>query len=469
VDNYSNIDQQLSNWIDAHADELIKTTQELLRIPSVKGSATPGAPYGVETARALTYTLGVAEKHGLTIRNLDGYAGHAELRGDGVPADADIVGVLAHVDVVPEGDGWKHPAFGGVIDNGILYGRGAVDDKGPAVAGLYAILALAACKIPVSKRIRLILGTDEESGFGCVAHYFANEEMPVTGFTPDGRFPVIFAEKGIANLNVEHGGPLSAGALNIVSLRAGRRSNMVPDLADAVLTGTAEEIERFVSTIPFAQRENVDQTGKSVRVAVHGISAHGSTPKEGVNAVVVFLKALEESGYPLSPLAQQTLAWAEDTTGGTLGIAGQDEIAGELTSNLGIASYESGKLSLTFNIRYPVSWTIDDLLGKATPVVEGAGAKLASHVDQAPLYVPVDDPLLETLLDVYRSETGDNRPPLTMGGGTYARVMRKGVAFGPEFDGPTGGAHQPNEHWPMDHLIRATKIYARALARLANQ
>lgn len=446
---------------------MIETTQELLRIPSVKGESAPGAPFGVETARALRYALGIAESHGLTTRDLDGYAGHAEWRAPEVAAGADIVGVLAHVDVVPEGDGWKYPPFGGVTADGVLYGRGAVDDKGPAMSALYAIIALSACKIPVSKRIRLILGTDEESNFGCVNHYFAHEEMPATGFTPDGRFPVIFAEKGIANLTVELCGEFSAGHLEIGSLRAGRRSNMVPDLTQGILLGPVDEIAAFVRSAPFVETRDVQCDGKCVPFAVPGISAHGSTPNEGVNSVVVFLKAMEASGYALSPLARQTLEWGEDTTGAALGIDGADEIAGPLTSNLGIAAFDSGKMTLIFNIRYPVSWTIDELLAKARPAIEMAGARLVSHVDQKPLYVPVDDPLLATLLEVYRAETGDNRPPLTMGGGTYARVMRKGVAFGPEFPGPMGGAHQPNEHWAVDHLIKAAKIYAKALARLA--
>src|SRR3569833_1042414 len=145
----------------------------------------------------------------------------------------------------------------------------------------------------------------------------------------------------------------------------------------------------------------------------------------------------------LSPSWDLLDSWAEDTTGAKLGIDGRDEIAGPLTSNLGIASYEEGTLSLTFNIRYPVTWAGEELSSMAKPVGEAAGAKLCNSVDMKPLYVPVDDPLMSTLLEVYRAETGDMRAPLTMGGGTYARVMKKGVAFGPEFEGFTGGAHQP--------------------------
>jgi len=199
VTNFSRIDQELSDWIDNHRAEIIARTQEILRIPSIEGETVPGAPFGVETRRALDCALSVAEQYGLATRNLDGYAAHAEWIAPDVAAKAPIVGILAHVDVVPEGDGWTHPPFGAEIHGGKIYARGAIDDKGPAMAGLFALLAVKECQVPLGLRVRAILGADEESGFGCVKHYFAHEEMPATGFTPDAMFPLVYAEKGIAD------------------------------------------------------------------------------------------------------------------------------------------------------------------------------------------------------------------------------------------------------------------------------
>jgi len=467
MDPFSNIDKRLAAWVDAHADEIVATTQGLMRIPSVKGDPAPGAPFGVETAMALQYVLDAGTSRGLVARNLDGYAGHLEWCAAGVVEDADIVGVLAHVDVVPAGDGWAHAPFGAEFDGGVLYGRGAVDDKGPAMAGLFAVLAVAECGVPASKRVRLILGADEESGFGCVKHYFAHEEMPVTGFTPDGRFPVVHAEKGIANIEVVLSGPFTAGTLHLERLSAGRRPNMVPDLAESAWSGAAEEISRLDTALSGANGIQVaERHGDRISVNGLGASAHGSTPDEGVNAVSVLCQSLQDAGFALSPALASVHKWARDTRGGALGIAGRDDVAGELTSNLGIATYDKWRLSLTFNIRYPVTWTADKVVEMARPVAEAAGAAIHLQADQAPLHVPLGDPLIDTLLAVYRTETADIGPPLTMGGGTYARVMRKGVAFGPEFPSGAGGAHQPDEHWPVEHLIRATKIYAKAIARL---
>ena len=163
--------------------------------------------------------------------------------------------------------------------------------------------------------------------------------------------------------------------------------------------------------------------------------------------------------------------WAEDTTGAALGIAGKDEVTGPLTCNLGVAELGDGQVSLTFNIRYPVTWNSEDLRKRLVTGIASSGWTLTSLTDQPPLYVPLDDPLVTTLLEVYRAETGDQTAPMTMGGGTYARAMANGIAFGPEFrdrDPLDGGPHEKDECWPVEHLIRATKIYAKALARLAS-
>ena len=471
---WSEIDQQVSEWIEAHRQEIVETTQGLLRIPSVEGPAAEGAPFGAETRQALDYALGVGERYGLTSKNLDGYAAHAEWIAPGVSADAPIVGALAHVDVVPPGSGWIHPPFGAEIDNGKIYARGATDDKGPAMAALWALLAVKECAVPLTRRIRLILGANEESGFECVKHYFAHEEMPVTGFTPDAMFPLVYAEKGIANAILTHPAPPEGGHIHIVSLSGGQRPNMVPDTAEAVLRDPAPRAAVIARLNAVVGVTTEDVEGEGLRVTAKGVSAHGSTPENGVNAVAVLCDALLllDHQEDQRKIIERVHGWAEDTTGGALGIAGRDDVAGPLTCNLGVAAIEGGKVSLTFNVRYPVAWNSDTLRGCLEKGISGSGWTLASLSDQSPLYVPLEDPLVATLLQVYRDETGDLGEPLTMGGGTYARSMKKGIAFGPSFkdaDPTDGGAHEKDECWPVEHLIRAIKIYARALARLASE
>jgi len=474
VDNFSQRDQQVSEWIEAHRQEIVETTQALLRIPSVEGAPAPGAPFGAETRQALDYALRVTARYGLTSKNVDGYAAHAEWTAPGVAPDAPIVGALAHVDVVPAGEGWSHPPFGAEIAGGKIYARGATDDKGPAMAALWALLAVKECGVPLTRRIRLILGANEESGFGCVKHYFAHEEMPVTGFTPDAMFPLVYAEKGIANAVLTRSAPPEGGPIHLASLAGGQRPNMVPDTAEAVLRNPSPRAAVVARLNAVVGVTTEDMESDDLRVTAKGVSAHGSTPENGVNAVAVLCDALLLLDHEEDQIAviQQMRAWAEDTAGGTLGIAGRDDVAGPLTSNLGVAALEDGRVSLTFNIRYPVMWNSETLRACLEAGIAGSGWSLDSLTDQAPLYVPLDDPLVATLLQVYRDETGDETAPLTMGGGTYARSMRKGIAFGPSFrdaDPADGGAHEKDECWPVEHLIRAAKIYARALARLASE
>jgi succinyl-diaminopimelate desuccinylase len=474
VENFNQLDEQITAWIDAHRAEIVETTQALLRIPSVEGEAAPHAPFGVETRKALDYAMQVAGQQGLATKQLDGYAAHAEWSAPGVMADAPIVGVLAHVDVVPPGTGWSHPPFGAEIAGGKIYARGATDDKGPAMAALWAILALKECGVPLRHRIRLILGANEESGFGCVKHYFAHEEMPATGFTPDAMFPLVYAEKGIANAVLIRPAPPEGERIHLQSLTGGERPNMVPDTAEAILTDGpqpwAAVIARLNAVVGITTEENEER--KRLRVTAKGVSAHGSTPDKGVNAVAVLCDALLLLDHQEDQVAviQQIQKWASDTKGAALGIDGEDEIAGPLTCNLGIAEIAEGHASLTFNIRYPVTWNLAGLEERLTRGIANSGWALESLTDQAPLYVPQDDPLVATLLQVYRDETGDNAAPMTMGGGTYARAMTKGVAFGMEFpdrDPGDGGPHEKDECLSVDHLIRGAKIYAKALARLA--
>ena len=477
MNNYPDIDAQISAWIDAHRDEIVETTQSLLRIPSIEAEAAPGAPFGLETRQALDNALATAAGQGLATKSVEGYAAHAEWTAPGVAADAPIVGVLAHVDVVPPGTGWSHPPFGAEIADGRIYARGATDDKGPAMAGLWAIAALRACRVPLTHRVRLILGANEESGFECVKYYFAHEEMPVTGFTPDAMFPLVYAEKGIANAVLTRPAPPEGERIHLESLHGGERPNMVPDTAFAILNDGPQPWAAIVArlnAVVGVTTEEIDggrEDGKRLRVTAKGISAHGSTPDNGVNAVAVLCDALLLLDHQEDQVdvIQQIQKWAGDTKGASLGIAGEDDIAGPLTCNLGVAEIADGKASLTFNIRYPVTWNSETLRERLTQGIDSSGWTLSELTDQPPLYVPQDDPLVATLLEVYRTETGDMTPPKTMGGGTYARAMTKGVAFGASFPSGEsgGGAHEKDECWPIDDLIKATKIYAKALARLA--
>lgn len=455
-------------WVDGHRDEIVQAVQGVLRIPSVEGQpAGLESPYGEGPRKALDYTLDLCRRMGFRTKDVGGYAGHAEF-GEG----EEMIAALGHLDVVPEGEGWLHPPYAAEIQDGYIYARGAIDDKGSVYAALFGAKAVMDSAMPLRRRVRVIFGCDEESGFGCVKHYWgvAGEERPTLAFTPDADFPLVYAEKGIVDLVLERS--LDSGEhLRVVSAEGGLRPNMVPESANARIEGDTSALHRASISLSRHWDRNVsyslDESG--IHVTARGKSAHGSTPVEGDNAIWRLARALRSLELPAD---REWIEWIDETadhTGRKLGIRGEDEVAGPLTSNLGLISLRDGVVRLTYNIRYPVTWTIETLLARHSPVIEPAGWRLIDPEDSPPLHVPLDQEPVRTLLRIYRQETGDyDSQPKTMGGGTYARATPNCVAFGPDFPGSADGpAHQPDERISIDNLIRATKIYAHAIYELA--
>jgi len=459
----------LHHLVDQRRDEMVEALRGCLRIPSKEEPPDgPDAPYGRPVRQALDYTLHLCERLGFRTRDVDGHAGHAEFGAGG-----EMIAALGHLDVVPEGDGWTHPPFGAEVHDGFIYARGAADDKGPTYAALYGAKALMDSGLPLRRRVRIIFGCNEESGFGCVKHYWgkAAEERPVLAFTPDARFPLIYAEKGIAILVLERPLPREAAGARVVRASGGLRANMVPDSAEARIEGDPASLYGVLAALVSHWDRNVtvEPDLGGIRVRAVGRSAHGSTPEAGDNAVARLARALAEAGLEADSPWLKWAAESADVAGTRLGIRGEDAVAGPLTNNLGILDASGGRVRLTHNIRYPVTWTIQQILERLRPVVEEAGWTLAEWTDSPPLHVPLDTEPARTLLEVYQQETGDlESRPGTMGGGTYARATPHAVAFGASFpEGGDGPAHEPDERISIERLVRACKIYAHALYALA--
>lgn len=453
---------ELEAWVESHREEIIQEAQAILRIPSVEEKSTvgPNAPFGRPIANALEHTLNLCERLGMRTENFGGYAGHAEF-GEG----EQYIGMLGHLDVVPVGSAWTKDPWGATIEDGWLYARGSADDKGPTYAALFgakAVLDLAREKgITLSRRIRLIFGCDEESGWQCMAHYFgaAGQPMPQYAFTPDATFPVVYAEKGSFTAVVEK----SITEAVLVSLHSGLRSNMVPDEAEATLALPTSALAHLPE-ITVTESENV------VIASAKGKSAHGARPFLGINAAVKLMEALTT----LDTLPEEHRDWMSDlieraaTDGSGVGIAGKDEITTPLTLNMGILHYENGIARVTFNIRYPATWNGEETIQTFTDSLAETGWSVAELNHTPALYVPPDAEPVNTLLRVYREHTGDMQEPRTMGGRTYATsVAPVGVAFGAGLPDDKEVAHQADERFPVERLILAAKIYAHALYELA--
>ncbi|MED3198285.1 dipeptidase PepV [Bacillus toyonensis] len=463
------------NWTEEVAkrkDDLIRDTQQFLQIKSVweEESAKEGAPFGEGVEKALSFMLHKGELEGFSSKNLEGYAGHLEM-GQG----EELVGILCHVDVVPEGDGWTTPAYSADIREGKIFARGAIDDKGPTMAAYYAMKIVKELGLPLSKRVRMILGTDEESNWKCVDHYFKNEEMPTIGFAPDADFPIINAEKGISDIQVvQNGSEEKKGVYELVSFESGRRLNMVPDFAKAVITG--EDVnaltvayEEYLQTAKKIGNSTIE--GNTVMLQIEGISAHGSTPEKGENAGLLLANFLTTVSLDGKANAFATFA-AETFTGDIFGekatIAYKDEVSGPLTVNVGRLSYtkENGG-NLGLNVRYPVTTNFEEMIAKLKEYVSIHGFEVADYSNSRPHHVDKDHVLIRTLQRVYEEQTGEKAELLAIGGGTYARSLKAGVAFGPLFPEKEELAHQKDEYIEIEDLLKATAIYAQAIHELA--
>jgi succinyl-diaminopimelate desuccinylase len=480
------------NWYEEvlkRKEKIIHDTQEFLRMKSVYDEKTrkQGAPMGEDITRALEYMLHKGQDDGFITKNLDGYAGHIEL-GNG----KELVGVLCHVDVVPEGEGWTSAPYSAEIREGKIFARGAIDDKGPTMAAYYAMKIVKDLQVPLNKRVRMILGTDEESNWGCVKHYFKHEEMPDIGFAPDADFPIIYSEKGIANFflfrdemetqqetqeinqETEH--------ITLVEFSSGLRVNMVPDRAKAVLKiGDVEKAKEIASLCEryFRERDGngrISVEGHILEIQVDGVSVHGSEPEKGSNAGYLLLHFLTKIGL----LAQKGFSEADqsfitflhtyfvdDHYGKKLGIENRDQEAGSLTINVGVVKYRHGVESrIGLNLRYPMTTDYEHMNLQLKEKLDPFGYRISDMDNMLPHYVDKEHPLIKTLQGVYESQTGEKATLLSIGGGTYARSLKAGVAFGPLFPGKLETAHQKDEFVEIEDLLKATAIYAQAIFEL---
>ena len=456
------MDAKLNAIIESMHDEMIDTLQKWIRVPSVKGEAAPGAPFGKEVRSMLDMALADCEQMGFKTQNFDGYIAHADL-GEG--SDEDALAILAHLDVVPEGDGWKYPPYGAVIENGRMYGRGTSDDKGPAVAALYAMKAVKDVGIPLRRKVRLILGCDEESGWEDIAHYNKVATMPRMGFSPDASYPIINIEKGICRLELH--GVLSNEGLQVIAFNNGERPNVIPGRASALVAGDAATVAQAEAAakkldIP----AEVQLTDKGVSITVTGISGHAAYPETARNANGEMLLLLRELGVQgdLRLLADKI---GLDYKGEGLEISVSDGISGYLTCNLGIIRAGEGGVYATLDIRYPVMTNPDMIIKNVSASLPGMRVE-AMEVKE-PHHVPAGSELVQNLLDAYHEVTGYERKCLYTGGGTYARSLQEGVAFGASCPQDEDLAHQANEYADIEGLYKNIKIFALAIVKLAGK
>ena len=451
-----------------HKEDLLKDLFELLSVRSILGTdITEETPFGSGPREALDLILSFGERDGYKTKLVENKAGHIEV-GQG----EELFGILGHVDVVPvvEADWTSHP-FKPEIRDGKIFARGSLDDKGPTMAAYYAVKLLDKLGVKWNKRVRVIIGSDEETGFRCVEAYFKHEEQPASGFTPDAMFPLVYAEKARATFDHKLKFVDEDGQYNykLVKFNGGQVLNMVIASAKAELEGEVSDIkEKFENFLAQEKLEGEVEVGNTIKLTLKGKAAHGSTPQYGINGatkLAEFLSTLglDNNGKNFVDYIVEKLA--NDPFGEKLGINYADDEMGEATYNYGILEYDlERKIGVvSTDCRHPKKF---DLVNRLNGIkVDNIDIEVTSTKEAH--YVPKNDELVTTLMDVYRKHTGDTKnDAFVLGGGTYARCLKKGVAFGLLFPGKEDTMHQANEYLEVEDLLLATAIYAEGIYKL---
>lgn len=465
-----NTRETLEHYIDEHFQDTLKDIQRIVKIKTVKEESTAGAPFGLGLKKGLEETLNIAKVLGFKTVNLDNYIGYAEF-GEG----EEYIGILGHIDVVPEGEHskWSVPPYSGEIVGKNMISRGALDNKGPIISALHSMKALKECVPSFNHRVRIIFGTNEESGDEDIEYYLSKEKSPKYAFTPDGQFPVVFSEKGIYTFSFKDS--FIKENTSILDIVGGTRSNVVPeeakvflkkDLSEKVL----KELESFKDTpckFEVLEKENY------LEVICKGIPAHASSPQRGINPITWLFRFLN-GVIPEKDSLKRFVDFMDkvvgvETDGSGLNIRAENEETGDLTLSCGIVRIVEKKDSsiyVKFNVRYPVTTSENQLDTTLNKMGKDSGIEFVKENHNAPLYFSKEHPLVEKLQDVFKEVTGRNDEPVALGGGTYAKLMPNTVAFGPNFKEFKGNPHGFDEKMDIDMLKQGMLMYALGVLKL---
>lgn len=468
----------IEDFIKENRDDIIKNVQELIQIPSVyKVCDNPKYPFGEPVNNALEYTLNLGKIMGFKTKNIDGYCGYIEF-GEG----DELLGIIGHLDVVPEGENWTYPPFSGTVSNGCIFGRGAIDDKGPVISSLYAMkYVMDNCK--VNKKVRLILGLNEENDWKCIEYYKTHEEIPSIGFSPDADFPCIYAEKSVLTQELKADiSQFEDKNIKIKSIDCNANAvNVVPKICSVVLNINSNKIniKDFISKIKSIIEEykfeidiyKIDE--EEIKLTSYGVSAHAAHPDLGINSIsrliIVLDKIFKLYGYTIDLFDFFTNYINTQFNGENLGINFEDE-SGKLTLNVGYFGIDNNFIKIKMNLRVPVHTNITDIgstFMKNTSTYPNLNFDISKYMSG--LYIDPNSKLVQTLCNIYNKETNSNCVPIAIGGATFARAFPNCVSFGANFPCDKDMCHQTDEFIKIDNLLLSCKIYAKTIIFLANE
>jgi succinyl-diaminopimelate desuccinylase len=460
---------KLDAWFDAHKEGLLRDLGRLVAVKSVSGVALPGKPYGEGPAAALGEASAILEELGFSPVNDDNRVVTADLNGE-----APALGILAHLDIVGVGEGWTSDPFKMAIREGKAYGRGVIDNKGPAVAAIYALKAARDIAPEIKKGCRVILGSSEETGHDDLTHYRKTNKMPPYVFTPDSNYPIVNLEKGRFVPTFGGSWPESKTQPRVVSISGGTTANVVPNYAEAIVEGLPLAYLQSLCVVLSSKmgvRISAANYHDAIRIKSNGKSAHAMCPETGQNAQTALLAVLAELPLAEGPCRKTIKALRKlfpygDTLGKALGIEMADGVSGQLTLNFGVLSLNETGFTANFDSRTPKCATEENLDATAIAALTNAGFEI-KDIDKTPCHhTPESTPLVQTLLRIYEAYTGNKGECLALGGQTYVHDIDGGVAFGPEMPGSDNHLHGADEYIDINDLILGAKMYTQAIIEM---
>ena len=476
---------KIDAWFEAHKEALMADLERMVRIPSVSKPSEPeriaeDGPFGPGCRRAMDEMLAIAREHGFCTENREYYVGTI---GEKEFHPENTIGFWNHLDVVPTGEGWSQDPFEPVLKDGFLIGRGAQDNKGPAIGVLYLMQCVRELGIPMKHELRLFVGCDEERGMSDLEYYTKHYPTPALSLIADSGFPVCYGEKGIVE-----GQFLSETMFQkpVLMVSGGSASNMIPDRAQAVFEYSEElyselkALEAAEGKIPLA----LEQDGKTIRATAFGTSRHSAFPEGSVNAIYELastLRGVKALGNENQKLFVRLAEVTKEYYGETEEIAFTDEVSGKTTCAGTVLSMEDGHLCINLNIRYAITQDSAVLIDTLEKYAAGHGLIWRLERNSGPNYFPKEHPAVGYLTDLYNEWMGLKTEAFVMGGGTYARKLPNAFAYGiggmPKtkedtdrearlFKPGTGGAHEPDEGLNLRMYFAAMKFYTLAVIGL---
>lgn len=460
--------EKISAYIDSQREDFLKDLKSLVDIKSVRETPLPGKPFGEGPAKALEEAIKISASHGFDTVNFENYAGEITYGKD------PVLMLLAHLDVVDEGDFWTYEPYNMKIADGKAYGRGTTDDKGAMLCCLYAMKTARELFGEPKRGVRLVMGCGEETGSEDMDYYFSKREMLPFTLSPDADYPLINLEKGRFAPKFTKTAE-NSGEKTVVSFSGGTTGNIVPCKSKVLLSGiTAEEANSSIIEISgktgvefFSEEEN-----GLLSISALGVSAHAAHPDSGNNAQTALISLinalpLTENETTASFKALEKLFPHKETDGCSIGVKMSDETSGALTLNFGVLHFENGVFTGSLDLRCPLCANEENVKAVIEKAFAENGFSFEGDPGMIPVhYVPEDAPVIKTALKVYEEYTELPGECLSIGGGTYVHDIPGGVAFGIEFSGTDYRIHGADEFAVIDELLLTAKMYAAIIYEL---